>query len=206
MSPDPVTIQVPGLPGINAYTLTTASFIQPAISSTVAISVLTSVWAAIGQYVAISGAGSYQVTAKPDSLTMTLRNTGGVFNAIAGSTIAAASTVSPSGDFGGIGGYVDDPSLNHDVGLADFALTIGMSNGSDNTVTILNDTDSELPIGFTATYIAIGGSTVFTPASGVTILSVSNHTKLSDQYAGASITKTSANTWLLIGSLIAAPH
>lgn len=53
-----------GADGVNAYTMTTGDFIQPAIASTVEISVGSSEWMAIDQPVFVTDGGLYVVTAK----------------------------------------------------------------------------------------------------------------------------------------------
>lgn len=89
-----------GANGLNAYTLTTAGFTMPAIGNTVAVAVLSSSWATISQMVYVgNGAGYMSVSAKTDTLHMTLLNPVGyaAVNAAGGTAIAIAAPVSPSG-------------------------------------------------------------------------------------------------------------
>lgn len=109
---DPVVSQVPGpqgapgadgadgIDGINAYTATTANFTMPAALATVSVTVDDSNWATIGQTIYIQTAGYMKVTAKVDPTHLTAQNLNYTGNAIAGTVIPAASTVSPSGPIG----------------------------------------------------------------------------------------------------------
>lgn len=86
-----------GTNGVNAFTTTTTPFIQPAVSGTVNVSVLSSVWMATGEPIFIAIGGSYLVTAIVDALTITVQNLGYVGNAVPTTVIASASQVTPSG-------------------------------------------------------------------------------------------------------------
>ncbi len=93
----------PGIDGINgtngenAFTTTTASFVQPAVSSTVNIEVVNSDWATVGQPVFVTTGGSYLVTVVPDSSHITIENLGYSGNAAPAAVIASTSVVTPSG-------------------------------------------------------------------------------------------------------------
>lgn len=101
--PGPPGIQGPtgpagadGTSGENAYTVTTSSFIQPAVSGTVIIAVSNGLWASVGQHIYISTGGDYIVAGRT-STTLTIQNTGETGNAAPTTVIASANTVSPAG-------------------------------------------------------------------------------------------------------------
>lgn len=92
-----------GTNGVNAYTTLSAGFTMPAELATVVISVITSTWATIGQTVFIQTAGHMEITAKPSSTQLTVRNLEDTpnakypGNAAPATAIASGSTVSPAG-------------------------------------------------------------------------------------------------------------
>jgi hypothetical protein len=93
-----------GTNGSNAYTATTASFIMPAVSSTVVVAVSDSVWMSVGQTLYVSGGGYFEVTAKASATSITVKNLLTVpTNAAVGATVATASTVSSAGVKGDTG-------------------------------------------------------------------------------------------------------
>lgn len=106
---EPLVVNIPGSPGtpglpgtngtdgVNAFTTTTASYIQPAVSSMVNISVLDSSWAAVGEPIFIAVGGSYLVTAIIDGTTITVQNLGYAGNAAPTTVIVSTSVVTPSG-------------------------------------------------------------------------------------------------------------
>lgn len=91
-----------GTNGLNATTTTTASFVQPAVSATVVVQVVSGLWAAIGQRVFMSVGGEYEVAART-STTMTLENLGATGNPSPGALVASAQQISPSGPQGADG-------------------------------------------------------------------------------------------------------
>ena len=90
------------LDGKNAYTTTTANFIQPACEANVTISVKDTEWAIVGQPIFIEGGGQYEVVSKTIN-TITIKNLCGLNNAAVGSTVLSKKGVSPSG-FNGLDG------------------------------------------------------------------------------------------------------
>ena len=87
----------PGPSGSNAFTATTASFVQPAVGSTVSVPVIDAMWVSVGQAVFVATGGNYSVSSVPDPSHMLLTNLGESENALPGAVITAESTVSPSG-------------------------------------------------------------------------------------------------------------
>jgi len=87
----------PGPSGSNAFTATTASFVQPAVGGTVSVPVIDAMWVSVGQAVFVATGGNYSVSSVPNSSHMILTNLGESENALPGAVITAESTVSPSG-------------------------------------------------------------------------------------------------------------
>ena len=98
------TIQGPagddGAAGINAFTLTSGNFTQPAIGSSVTVSVVSSAWIAVGQSIYVAGGGYYTVSSVPNSTSVVLTNSGYVGSAVAGVVIASGASVVPGGVIG----------------------------------------------------------------------------------------------------------
>lgn len=92
-----------GTNGANAFTTLTASFIQPAVNATVIASVASSAWITIGQKVFVGTGGHYEVTAKPNGVSVTLENLGYDGNAPPTTVIPNGAQVSPSGNKGADG-------------------------------------------------------------------------------------------------------
>ena len=113
-----------GAAGSNAYTTTHAStgdFEMPAVNGTVTTDVAASAWATIGQVVYVQTAGYFEVTAKPSSTSITLKNLYGTpTNAAEDANIADGQTISPAGLKGDAG----------DTGSAGTSLPTGMALGS----------------------------------------------------------------------------
>lgn len=99
-NPRKVTVQVPGMPGGNAFTNTRADFVQPAIGSNINITVNASAWMVIGQYIYIGEGGEYLVISIVTSGAVTVQNTGALNNVEVDTIIPAGVGVSPSGPQG----------------------------------------------------------------------------------------------------------
>jgi hypothetical protein len=111
---DPQIINIPGTPGaagktpndgidgVSAFTVLTAAFIMPAELGTVTVSVANSLWAVVLEPVFILGS-TFQVTALPNSVSMTLKNlkdtanNAYMGNAAPGANFASGSGVTPTG-------------------------------------------------------------------------------------------------------------
>lgn len=93
-----------GLNGYNAFTVTTASFVLPAVGASVSISVsasgqYTGIWAILGQIVYISDgvdAEYFEVTTAGTQTTIGVKNLGYVGTTV-GNTFGSGSKVSPAG-------------------------------------------------------------------------------------------------------------
>ena len=92
-----------GVSGVNAWTTTTAQYVQPAVGATVVVAVGSSEWAAIGQTVFIEGGGYYEVSAKPSDTQLTIRNLGYADNYAPATVVAVGKRVAPSGPAGSDG-------------------------------------------------------------------------------------------------------
>jgi hypothetical protein len=95
-----------GARGISAFCITTAQFRVPASGASVTAAVgnhLGITWAdwtvpfAIGQAVYVEGGGYFEVTARPSSTQVTLKNLGYTGNQPAATIVAANKRVSPAG-------------------------------------------------------------------------------------------------------------
>ena len=86
-----------GPAGKNSYTGTTASFITPAVSQGVLISVADTSMMAPGMQLYIAGAGTYQVQQVQNSTQVNVVNTGAIGNAAPSTLVNSGSTVAISG-------------------------------------------------------------------------------------------------------------
>lgn len=102
----PLSVNVPGVEGppgsdgtngLNAFSLTTADFVIPAVSSNVTISVNDSQWMAIGQIVVASGPATFQVVSKGSTTSAVLKFLGYSGDLSPGATITAPAVISPAG-------------------------------------------------------------------------------------------------------------
>lgn len=129
-----------GVNGVNAYSTTTASFVQPAVSSSVGVVVDNNSWIGQGQILYIASTGYYQVTgiAGTTGLTLSLIQTDGV--AVA-ATATSGRKVSPSGN---IVSAASLPSLSVS-GSSTFQQGISVNtSGADSDTSIRGDNDSNL--------------------------------------------------------------
>ena len=86
-----------GTTGVNAYATTSGNFTQPAVSSSVTVSLIPgATWMAVGQPVYIATGGLYTVSSTT-STSAVLTNTGAVGNASPGATVSSGAQVTPSG-------------------------------------------------------------------------------------------------------------
>lgn len=97
---DPGNPGTNGTNGENAYTALTASFVQPAVNSTVTVQVQDSDFLAIGMDVFQEGGGYYLVTAKPTATSATLMNRGYTANTPPGTVIPIQARLTPAGEKG----------------------------------------------------------------------------------------------------------
>lgn len=86
-----------GTNGSNAFTTTTAQFVMPALLGSVIVPVLDSTWASVGQALFLQTAGSFGVSAVPDSTHLTLTNLGYSGNVPPATLVATSQKVSPAG-------------------------------------------------------------------------------------------------------------
>lgn len=92
-----------GTSGVNAYTITTLSFVTPAAGASVTVNVGITSWASIGQILFVAGAGYYQVAAILNPTQFSLTNLAGYGNVAGGTNVGSGATVSPSGSAGPAG-------------------------------------------------------------------------------------------------------
>lgn len=97
---DVVNTQIPGSAGVDAFTLTTADFVIPAIAATVNVSVGDNQWMAVGQKIFISDGsdvGTFEVQSFTGTTGVTVAFMGYTDDSSPGATINSRATVSPSG-------------------------------------------------------------------------------------------------------------
>lgn len=107
-----------GLNGYNAFTVTTASFVLPAVGASVTIAVsasgqYTGIWAILGQIVYISDgvdAEYFEVTTAGTQTAIGVKNLGYVGTTV-GNTFGSGSKVSPSGLRGAVGAGTNGTSI-----------------------------------------------------------------------------------------------
>lgn len=165
----PTTVQIPGpegdpgadgangVNGTNAYSLTTAGFTVPAVSSDVTVAVTTSAWMAPTQVVYVGGAGYYQVIAKPTATSVTLRNLGYTGNTAPAGVVAISQYIAPGGIKGtdGVAVGVTLNSISPTTTKGDLILDNGANSPNANNV--------RLGVGANATVLAADS----TQATGV---------------------------------------
>lgn len=95
--PTPTTVNTPGLGGNPAYTFTTADFVVPALGGPITLVVLNSDWAAVGESIFVAGAGTFTITAIPDSTHISVTYNNIPANTASGNTIASGTLVTPTG-------------------------------------------------------------------------------------------------------------
>src|SRR4029077_8263052 len=92
-----------GATGVNAYTTTSANFTQPAVSSTVSVTVGTTAWMVSGETLYVATGGYYTISSITDTTHVVLTNLGYAGNAAPAATVNSGSTVSPGGVQGATG-------------------------------------------------------------------------------------------------------
>jgi hypothetical protein len=86
-----------GSVGPPAYTLTTAAYTQPPVSSSVQLAVEDTSWIAVGENVYVVGGGYYAVLTVDDATDFTVTNLGVAGNAAPSATVSTTALVTPSG-------------------------------------------------------------------------------------------------------------
>ena len=94
------------------YSLTTASFTQPAVEANVTVNVRNSRIFPSGATVFVENGGAYTVVSKPSSTSLSLQNTGVTGNAAPGVTVASGSKVYVSGQQGATGSVSSASTIN----------------------------------------------------------------------------------------------
>lgn len=111
----------------NAYTTTSGALTVPAVGATATVDVVSSEFMAVGETVYITGAGWFQVTAKPTATSVTLLNLGYtssgsvVGNVPPATVVTSGKAVTPSGVAGSQAGLITqgdwyiDPVAGNDI-------------------------------------------------------------------------------------------
>lgn len=152
-----------GSNGVNAFTLTTSSFVLPAAMGTVTVLVGSSLWMAIGEPIFISDGtnqGNFKVVSFPSATAVVLQWLNYPGDATTGTTILANATVTPTG--------LEGPSLANTFANG---LTTGTTKASAQTnlglgQDALISTGAGLTQAITASAVQVGAIAVTIPALG----------------------------------------
>jgi hypothetical protein len=101
---------VDGIDGINAFTTVAVQFAMPAVSATVAVTVVEAAWIAIGQTLFVQFAGYLTVTNKVGNV-VTLENPGYTENVAPATIIPVGAIVTPAGPQGDTGAAAPTTAL-----------------------------------------------------------------------------------------------
>lgn len=173
--PTPVTTDVPGTAGVNAFTTTTAPFTVPALGANIQLSVVSTAWIAVGQALFITAVGNtaigYFTVISVDSATLvTVQYINTPQNTQAGATANNPAIVTPAGAPG--------------------------SSGLSNPVTIAQGGTNATTKSGAQTNLGLGQAAVIpTPATGLTQAITGTPTQISTLQA----TTTAAGLYLLLG-------
>ena len=149
--PTPEVVAVPGSPGTNgndgqpgknAFTVTTADFLVPAINDVVTIAVIDNSWILNGQIVAIAGAGNsgnpgfFSVSGKLGTTTVTLTYLNYPENTASGNNIGAGAGVSPSANQPSFAAFGNDVT-KHNAETIGYSVTNVLTTVSGMAITAL---------------------------------------------------------------------
>lgn len=99
---------------------------------------------------------------------------------------------------------INEQTASYTLVATDNDKLIEMNVASANNLTIPPNSSVAFPVGTKIDILQTGvGQTTVVPASGVTINSKDGNTKLTGQWAAASIVKRGTDSWVLIGDLSA---
>jgi len=124
--------------GINAYTVTSTSFVVPASGDNVTVAVGETGWMVVGSPVFIQSAGFYQVASITDETDVVLTNLGYPENAAPATTIATAQPVAPTG-FKGADGASGSGVTSVGLSVPAGFITTGSPVTSSGTLAITTD-------------------------------------------------------------------
>ena len=109
--PSPEVVEIPGSPGsngsagvagANAFSITQANFVVPAVSATVTVTVDDNRWMQVNQIVFESNSGYYQVNSLTGTTVAVLTYLAYSGNTSAGNTVNAGAQLSPTGSQGNV--------------------------------------------------------------------------------------------------------
>jgi len=88
------------------------------------------------------------------------------------------------------------------LALTDVAKVVTLSNAAAITLTVPANASVAFPTGTQIVLIQTGaGQVTVSPAGGVTVSAYDSATKLSGQYAAATLLKTGTDAWIMIGNI-----
>lgn len=198
--PTPVTTDVPGPPGaagtngnngVNAFSITQADFVVPAISSSVTVTVDNNTWMVVGQNVFVFGAGYFAINSLSGTTAAGLTYLNYTGNTAAGNTITSGAQLSPAGTQGDITDPL--PIANGGTGAATTAAAqAGLGLGQNATIASVNSLTQDL----SATPTLIAGCTVTAPAAGNYLIMATAEV----EYVGATFAATEAITLAVLNT------
>jgi hypothetical protein len=98
---------------------------------------------------------------------------------------------------------INAQTASYTLSLSDKDKVVELNVGSANTVTVPLDSSVDFPIGSQIDILQVGsGQTTVVATGGVTV-NATPGLKLRTQWAGATLRKRAANTWVLVGDLTA---
>lgn len=176
--------------GADALQIANVTFVGTAISNHASVS--TSVHGVTGSVV---GTASTQ--------TLTSKTISGLSNTLTDIQLTSipdlASTYAPLNI-----SFNTQTSTSYTLQLSDAAKQLEMSNSSANTIVVPLESSVSFPIGTVIVIVQTGtGQTTISPVSGSVTINATPGLKLRAQWSVATLTKRSANTWLLAGDITA---
>jgi hypothetical protein len=159
----------PGINGQNAYTVTTADLVIPAVDGNVVVSVLSSLWMAVGLPVFISdgtSVGSFTVVSFPTAASVSLTFNGYNGDSAPGATISAGAAVVASGQQG--------PAVATPISIANGGTGANTKAAAQAALGLGQNAQTSSQAGLTqtitASYVQVGTVGVTIPAAGQYLL------------------------------------
>ena len=117
--------------------------------------------------------------------------------------ISRLSENTASRNLTGFNSQVDTVNTGRTLTLDDLGKVLLINNSGSFTVTVPNDSEANFGIGDRVDILQTGSAAnvVTVSAGNATLFAESNKYKLNGQYAAATLIKTAANTWVLIGNI-----
>lgn len=171
-SSTPITVSVPGptgttgTTGANAFTVTTSSFVVPAVASTVTVPVVETSFMAVGQYLYVTDGTSksiFQVSSIGSLTSVTLTYIADPINTQAGNTMGSNAAVTPAGFNGG-------PPVTTPISIANGGTAATTKAGAQTALGLgqssIVSTAATLTQVITTSFVQIGANSAVAPSAG----------------------------------------